>query len=200
MSDDRIISADEARGLLDGTTPGPWHADSEFGWLFALDDGARRTIARLDSEDTRETDDSDIAIIAAAPDLAVSVIALHERLATLDAEVARGIAERETLRRERDEALSLAEAATQRADGAARAWRNACEIIEGRTTPPTDDEIAAHAAAGGVWVHSDETTGTYADNDPGETAACRAEGDGLNRRWLPLDAEGRPCAWPKVTS
>jgi len=72
-------------------------------------------------------------------------------------------------------------------------------IIDGRTTPPTDAEIAAHYASGGAWVHSD-ARGSYADSDEGETIACReeAEAEGLIRRWIPLADDGRPCAWPVV--
>jgi hypothetical protein len=53
-------------------------------------------------------------------------------------------------------------------------------IIAGRTVAPSDAEIEAHAAAGGSWLvryRRDETTTTRVG-------------------WHPLDATGRPCAWP----
>lgn len=53
-------------------------------------------------------------------------------------------------------------------------------IIAGRTVAPSDEEIAAHAAAGGSWLvryRRDETTTTRVG-------------------WHPLDATGRPTTWP----
>jgi hypothetical protein len=64
---------------------------------------------------------------------------------------------------------------------AARAEADALRaIIAGRTVAPSDEEIEAHAAAGGSWLvryRRDETTTTRVG-------------------WHPLDATGRPCAWP----
>jgi hypothetical protein len=53
-------------------------------------------------------------------------------------------------------------------------------IIAGRTVAPSDEEIAAHAAAGGSWLVRD----------------CRDETTTTRVGWHPLDATGRPCAWP----
>ena len=53
-------------------------------------------------------------------------------------------------------------------------------IIAGRPVAPSDEEIAAHAAAGGSWLvryRRDETTTTRVG-------------------WHPLDATGRPTTWP----
>lgn len=78
-------------------------------------------------------------------------------------------------------------------------------IIAGRTAAPTDAEIEAHDAAGGLWR-------CVAIDDPGmcrdamrrRGAAChRALIDALESegaRWWALDAQKRPCAWPVVTS
>ena len=67
------------------------------------------------------------------------------------------------------------------------------EIIAGRTTAPTDAEIEAHAEAGGSWLTGD--TVTWA---PGSLRAMRDGGEvaANSCSWIPLDAEGRPCAWP----
>lgn len=71
-------------------------------------------------------------------------------------------------------------------------------IIEGRTTPPTDAEAAAHHAAGGAWL-----VAWRRSNLP--TVASIVSGP---RVWWPkadvvgavaLDAERRPCAWPVAT-
>lgn len=71
-------------------------------------------------------------------------------------------------------------------------------IIEGRTTPPTEAEVDAHAAAGCVWRWQ---------NLPGDPAGPRwgtafaDEVEGFRRfplRWWALDAQGVPTAWPVV--
>ena len=97
----------------------------------------------------------------------------------------------------------LAEARTEAARSAAAAVdaaqvtaeRDALRaILEGRTTPPTPEEIAAHAGSAqcGVWL--------WVDRD-GWVATGRMFA-GLHQfephvvRFWPLDAEGRPCAWP----
>lgn len=192
MSDDRIISADEARQFIIGATEGPWEVGVASMWkqgvrveteMFVRRPGDNVAIAaQVIDPRTEEISESNARLLAAAPDLAASVIALHERLATLDAEVARGIAERETLRRERDEARA---------------------IIAGRDTPPTDEEIAVHQAQGGEWL------GFRADGPPWRRGAVIADFTYSEEhvraahrcaRWWALDAEGRPCAWPVVTS
>ena len=74
-------------------------------------------------------------------------------------------------------------------------------IIAGRTTPPSDAEIAAHHAAGGEWLgfredvrpwcHGPEVVSfTYSEEHERSARIC-------SRFWA-LDAEGRPCAWPVV--
>ncbi len=71
-------------------------------------------------------------------------------------------------------------------------------VIEGRVVPPTPKEIEAHRAEGGRWlVLRRSTTGDYyPDVDSGPGAVLY---DGATPcRWWPLDAEGRPCPWPKV--
>lgn len=94
---------------------------------------------------------------------------------------------------------------------AARAESKVAEleaIIAGRTTPPTDAEINAHAAAGGSWM----TRGGWGAmrfavhlSDPeyvrnwreGEMRSVLDEGaPRTSMRWWSLDAEGRLCAWP----
>ena len=88
----------------------------------------------------------------------------------------------ETAERERDAAR--AEAAGLRA------------VVEGRTVPPTPQEIAAHHdASGSGWLVS-------SDRDVIPYTLCRSEardgGAPDGARWWPLDASGRPCPWPTV--
>ena len=84
-------------------------------------------------------------------------------------------------------------------------------IIEGRTVPPTDAEIEAHARAdaGGLWrwvarVDGEVIAGCSRDREEWCSTEPLA---GLPRRigavytvrWWALDSTGRPCAWPVVT-
>lgn len=75
-------------------------------------------------------------------------------------------------------------------------------MIEGRTTPPTDAEIATHAATGGLWACT--TKATHADPqimtmraraDIRYHAHSHREGKWM-LRWIAVDASGKPCAWP----
>lgn len=126
MSD--MITDEEAAKLLDGTTPGPWkvcettiHGRKYGGcWVEGpdVDDGDGRPqgllipitgsggsmsyTTRLVDIQGHDHNDANAHLIAAAPDLARSVIALHARLAAAEGRVA-------ALTKERDEAVELAE-------------------------------------------------------------------------------------------
>lgn len=68
-------------------------------------------------------------------------------------------------------------------------------IIEGRTVPPTDDELAAHDAADALWMiaHRDGQIVVTAMSWPSSRDWRVAKGA---TRWWPLESDGRPCAWP----
>jgi hypothetical protein len=67
-------------------------------------------------------------------------------------------------------------------------------IVEGRTTPPTDAEIAAHSKSSGWWlVSSLDDMSLELIEQAQERDWCIEWGA---ERWLPLDHNGRPCAWP----
>lgn len=126
-------------------------------------------------------------LFAAAPALRRAVIALHERVAVHEEEIERETAERDV---ERAEVLSL------------RA------IIEGRTTPPTDAEIEAHCASGGLWrsIVPGEfilSTGDGDAEDARNTSAVqRTNALIVNARvvrWWAITSDGRPCAWPVMS-
>lgn len=86
-----------------------------------------------------------------------------------------------------------AEAVGQRV-AAAMAERDALRaIVAGRTTPPTDAEIEAHASAGGTWL-VDDGCGVYQKESRRAVIDARADGDVV--RWLPLNTARRPCVWP----
>lgn len=68
-------------------------------------------------------------------------------------------------------------------------------IIGGSETPPSDAEVAAHLAEGGTWlVRKDDRAGVLSIEDEVRWTARE-----VGYRWWWLDAEGRPCARPKVT-
>jgi hypothetical protein len=71
-------------------------------------------------------------------------------------------------------------------------------IIAGRTTPPTDAEMRAHDVAGGSWlVWWGRESYTIAPAWlPYRRPGYRLKPWDLALRWIALDAEGRPCAWP----
>ena len=74
-------------------------------------------------------------------------------------------------------------------------------IIEGRTEPPTDAELATHQAAHptGGWMVSRPDDDTSEGAPPGlpwaSMVRMQREG-GLRWRWIPLDGRGCPCDWP----
>jgi hypothetical protein len=96
----RIITADEARVLREAATPGPWRVTDYDtvapsigcgGWDIAVvhgDDDGRPWDAD-DSEPVAPLPLSDAALIAAAPDLAATVEALHAEVARLRASMQR---------------------------------------------------------------------------------------------------------------
>ena len=157
----RIITADVARELLTAAPEGPYeacHPDDLPGrsvvvggteirapfdaFVVAIEDRERVSIANL---------------LAAAPDLAHTVIAQAAELAALRA------------------------------------------IIDGRTIPPTGDEIEAHHHAGGSWyvasTHGRALTTTRAD----AVALCaHLAASKYPATWWAISVRGRPCAWPVV--
>lgn len=69
-------------------------------------------------------------------------------------------------------------------------------VVAGSTTPPTDEDIAVHAAAGGFW-QARLADGPLMHAGPRDAALLRwLRDDGaLAQVWV-LDATGRPCGWP----
>lgn len=70
------------------------------------------------------------------------------------------------------------------------------EIIEGRTTPPTDAEIDAHAAVGG-WRQVRYAYRTEVVDAAAARVAVEPDEPRV-LRWWSVDGEHRPCAWPTV--
>lgn len=114
---DDMVSAEQARELLEAATPGRWDTYETFsatqdGYGISVD-GDQRPVALLRVIDGGTEADRDLA--AAAPDLAQTVVALHERVAAVEAERDGALAHAEE--------LTQALRATQRArDAAAQAF------------------------------------------------------------------------------
>lgn len=90
-----------------------------------------------------------------------------------------------------------ADAVTQRAEKVA-AERDALRaIIAGRTEPPTEAEARAHASEGGWWLALVvEDARPDRDAIPHVSVHGRVAPGWRGLRWWPIDATGRPCAWP----
>lgn len=128
----------------------------------------------------------DAALIAAAPDLAATVVALSDELATARRAAALAEAERDVLRELTD---------GMRVDNV-----RLRAIVAGRVSAPTDAEVAAHTRAGGMWLVTwAAIAGAGLLDGP---AAVRAA-DSARRggyavpvtRWVAV-LEGRPTTWP----
>ena len=77
-----LITAEEAKKLLDGTTPGPWRAEGDPWSRIVWSSAENRVCFMAHSnglDDARDVATSNL--VAAAPDLARTVIALHAQLA-----------------------------------------------------------------------------------------------------------------------
>ena len=216
----RIISAEEARALREGReSKGAWDAGAEAVYAGhdtcprhkAPGDGGDLT-ARCECRAIGAVDrDGDRNLAAAAPDLAATVEHLHARAeraerAATDVEKERDEALRGVIPRGYV-ALTSIDAAAAIVD--AELVRHLRAIIEGRTTTPTEAEIAAHDHAGGWWLFlpgrgigrcscSACRTAQMPAGEllPGNVRMVAAAGGG---RWWALDAQRRPCAWPVVT-
>jgi len=68
-------------------------------------------------------------------------------------------------------------------------------IIEGRATPPTDAELAAHAERGALWMVAHERGDIFATMMSWPSSRDWHVGKGATR-WWPFTIDGRPCAWP----
>ena len=78
-----MVSADAARELLEGSTPGPWCAGRSSSGSLCI---AQMADPGEDVAVALDAIFADAALMAAAPDLARTVVALHERLAAVEAE------------------------------------------------------------------------------------------------------------------
>ena len=83
--------------------------------------------------------------------------------------------------------------AAERAERAEARVRELEAIIAGRTTPPTDAEIAAHD---GAWLVSGRGLALALSGQKAADCAYNARSAGAEWRWLPIADDGRPCAWP----
>jgi hypothetical protein len=81
-------------------------------------------------------------------------------------------------------------------DAAERERDDARAVVEGRAFGPTDEERAAHD---GEWLvrHRVAWDGEFVFCESfGDLSGFDGDGGMIAERWWPLDADGRPCAWP----
>jgi len=68
-------------------------------------------------------------------------------------------------------------------------------IVAGRRTPPTEAELAAHAATGGRW-RSANALGSWDSMTARDVERCLEFSGDPGCVWWPLDATRALCAWP----
>lgn len=188
---DVTIKSLQRRGLV---TLGGYCAEVDGDGHTARDDSPWYAITDLGRAVLLAQDDAD-ATGGAAPGLAATVVAQAATLAAQAEELGRlraALAEAEV---RADNCLRCGEAAEEECE-------RLREIVEGRTAPPADAEVAAHIATGGRWLVSSRGE----DNGPWSMPAVSVEhGQRTARdhrrldapwRWHALDVDGRPCAWP----
>jgi hypothetical protein len=111
-------------------------------------------------------------------------------------------AELERLRGDADHLGTVAGVSMDHVDDMATENAALRAIIEGRTTPPTDAEIAVHAARGGRWrttyrVGDPALCGDLLDADAAEQLASAQRARPLHAyAWWATEASGELCAWP----
>ena len=204
------VTTERVRELRDAATPGPWeHEHIGYGGQEITMD-ARHSVF-VDGR-------GNAALIAAAPDLAADLLEAREelRLTTPAVDAVRGViaalclapdaTHTEVVAAVEERAGMLAHAVQSwkaRASGMEAAEREVARlrsIVEGRTVPPTDAEIAAHhVTRNGQWlvrVQVSDCGGANADVLLSRGSARDARASGLVLRWWPLANDGRPCAWP----
>lgn len=88
-----LITAERAREVLHGTTPGPWHVSNGEAIKVAAKDGSLATVTHIYLRGRRNTNEveANAHLIAAAPDLARTVIAQDEELSRLRADLAKAV-------------------------------------------------------------------------------------------------------------
>ena len=168
-----ILSKTKCESLREGTTDGLWYVDGEYICASEYEPPIARVLCDEGKNQGRQQAACNAALLAAAPKLARSIEILEDRVQMLSRELAR-----------------------------------ACSIFMppagpmpgGRTTAPTDAEIDAHAARGGMWMVRAEwrwgrqTIDFVQSWAPQIAKLCR---DSANATWwMPLDATQMPCDWP----
>lgn len=93
------------------------------------------------------------------------------------------------------ESTGLALRLSERAERAEARVAELEAILAGRTTPPTDAEIAEHWRAGGTWV----VEGVIVLRSAEAARSHRDQTSWAAVPWVPM-RDGRPCAWPAEVS
>ena len=155
MGEREMVSADEARAMLDGVREGDWTSVALEGDRFEIvgEDGAHIAEVEDDVGDDEYLASDNADLIAAAPRLARTVVAQAGRIAALEA------------------------------------------IIEGRATPPTDVELAAHDGAWLMRLYNGALVVMRSDGAR-EARGVMVRDVPYVAHWIATTSDGRPCAWP----
>lgn len=209
----RIITADEAKSMLDAReSKGAWRVGTveAEGKVWARDPEALGGDALGEvcvfNANTYRPHNGNRALAAAAPDLAHTVVAQAAEIDALKAQVdAQAVALRVVaLWLGGPHHASDPESVSSLARAKGREIDSLRAIIDGRTIPPTNDEIAAHTSTGGYWMVTEcddegRVWSPYIDCDIAdlERLAKRRVWASRHRRWIAI-RNGCPCAWPVV--
>ena len=210
------------RALLRRATQTPWRQDGTeitvVGSTLGVD-GGETVVAEctlpdcivVANEDREEQEERNAALIVGAVNALPGLLDAAEQMQlardihadyvrTSDENARRGAAalialtERaERAERERDDLAATLETRTAEHALAMARVRELEAIIAGRTTPPTDAEIAAHD---GAWLVSGRGLALALSGQKAADCAYNARSAGAEWRWLPIADDGRPCAWP----
>lgn len=78
-------------------------------------------------------------------------------------------------------------------------------VVDGRETPPTEEESRAHYENGGSWLMLVVIPANGAQRELvtwhhgwGPVINHPCDDDPRPLRWMPIDADRKPCPWPKV--
>lgn len=134
----------------------------------------------------------------------------HHDLAELAAAMVAELESRRGSRIVNDALFAAANADVDRIDQRVARLEAAEENRAGRTTPPTDAEVAAHEAKGGLWRCVVTISGVIErglcfdlNRTPPRSALAgspRRFGETYIETWWALDARGWVCAWPVVAT
>lgn len=189
MSDKTIDDDDTLRAMLAARTPGEWApycdegpiryrylAPDGDGWTYSVCVGGHdddHTCVLTATGPDVATARANAALAATAPALAAEVLRLRGMLRAASGALAATRDDVQRLRAERDVAISR-------------------RSYDARDVAPTPEEIIAHESRGGLWLILSVGRRYHVMQVTRHTLAM----DVMPHKWIALDADFMPCAWP----